>query len=222
MAIGDDAAAAGFDLVAGTDDRRNGWQEINQTRDYVAQTKTWATTQLAGKSASTHTHDDRYYTEAEVNSLISGINLSGKADAYGATNAVRLAEGPTSASYGRTATGSSWFAVWMNSSLQFMRNTSSKRYKKSIKTMTGNLNKVVQLRPVTYEARDETVTGTHIGLIAEEVYEVFPEIVPLDEKGRPEAVNYEFLVAPLIGAIKEQQAQIEALEARITSLEEGR
>lgn len=37
MAIGDDALADGMDLVTGTADRRNGWQEINKTRDYIAQ-----------------------------------------------------------------------------------------------------------------------------------------------------------------------------------------
>ena len=37
MANGDAALAAGMDLVAGTDDRRNGWDEDNKTRDYIAQ-----------------------------------------------------------------------------------------------------------------------------------------------------------------------------------------
>lgn len=34
---GTDATAAGMDLVASTADRRNGWFEINKTRDYIAQ-----------------------------------------------------------------------------------------------------------------------------------------------------------------------------------------
>jgi len=37
MATGDDATAAGYDLVSGTDDRRDGWIEDNKTRDYLAQ-----------------------------------------------------------------------------------------------------------------------------------------------------------------------------------------
>lgn len=36
MANGDAAAAAGMDVVASTDDRRNGYDEINKTRDYIA------------------------------------------------------------------------------------------------------------------------------------------------------------------------------------------
>jgi hypothetical protein len=36
MAIGDAAAAQGLDIMDGTEDRRDGWQEINLTRDYLA------------------------------------------------------------------------------------------------------------------------------------------------------------------------------------------
>jgi len=36
MAIGDDAANDGLDLVEPSDDRRQGWEEINRTRDYIA------------------------------------------------------------------------------------------------------------------------------------------------------------------------------------------
>lgn len=37
MAIGDKAKAAGMDVVRGTDDRRDGWIEVNRTRDYIAE-----------------------------------------------------------------------------------------------------------------------------------------------------------------------------------------
>lgn len=37
MATGDDAIAAGMDVVPGTADRRQGYDEINKTRDYIAQ-----------------------------------------------------------------------------------------------------------------------------------------------------------------------------------------
>lgn len=37
MTNGDAALAAGMDILAGTDDRRNGWDEINKTRDYITE-----------------------------------------------------------------------------------------------------------------------------------------------------------------------------------------
>lgn len=54
MAIGDDALAAGMDLVSGTDDRRNGWEEDNKTRDYIAQrTATVTPVDKGGTGATT-------------------------------------------------------------------------------------------------------------------------------------------------------------------------
>ncbi len=37
MAIGDDAIAAGMDVLSGNEDRRLGYREVNKTRDYIAQ-----------------------------------------------------------------------------------------------------------------------------------------------------------------------------------------
>lgn len=48
MAVGDDASAAGFSLVANTDIVKQGATEINRTRDYIAQVKATVPT---GKSA---------------------------------------------------------------------------------------------------------------------------------------------------------------------------
>lgn len=236
MANGDAAAAAGYDLVAGTDDQRNGWDEINKSRDYTANVKTQTATDLAGKAPTSHTHTSAQIIDA------TALSDPGKLVKYGSSGTLSLpnptsashpatksyvdsavagagsnqANGPTDTAYSRSATGSGWYDVWMNSNNQFMRNTSSRRYKKNIKAIAGNvaLEKVLQLRAVTYEARDKTVEGTHIGLIAEEVFEVFPEVVPL-EGGKPEAVNYQFLVAPLIAAVQEQQRQIDALTKRL-------
>lgn len=44
---GNDALAAGFAVMDGGEDRRDGWRAINKTRDLVAQLKTWVTAQLA-------------------------------------------------------------------------------------------------------------------------------------------------------------------------------
>jgi len=58
-----------------------------------------------------------------------------------------------------------------------------------------------------------------LGLIAQEVEKVYPELVTTSNGSK--AVQYGNLIAPLIEAIKAQQAQITALEARIRSLEKG-
>lgn len=91
---------------------------------------------------------------------------------------------------------------------------SSRRWKTNIQTIDGALDKVSKLRGVTYEWKQD---GKHdIGLIAEEVGEVIPEVVAYEENGvDAKSVDYARLVALLIEAIKEQKQRIEALEARL-------
>lgn len=94
---------------------------------------------------------------------------------------------------------------------------SSRRWKTNIKTITGALDKVQRLRGVTYDWKAD---GRHdIGLIAEEVGEVIPEVVAYEANGRDAtSVDYARLVALLIEAVKEQQKQIAGLQAEIKSL----
>jgi hypothetical protein len=91
---------------------------------------------------------------------------------------------------------------------------SSRRWKANIRTIDGALEKVLRLRGVYY---DRNETGEHdLGLIAEEVGEVVPEVVRYEANGKDAAaVDYPRLVALLIEAIKEQQKKIEALEAEM-------
>jgi hypothetical protein len=88
--------------------------------------------------------------------------------------------------------------------------SSSLKLKENIETSEGNLEKVVNLRPVTYNKIGSQTT--ELGLIAEEVAEVYPEFVQYDESGEPIGVNYSRLTAALIGAVKELTQRIETLE----------
>jgi hypothetical protein len=84
---------------------------------------------------------------------------------------------------------------------------SSRRFKTDIQTLTGALEKVEQLRGVSYTLK---ATGKHeIGVIAEEVGEVVPEVVTYEANGKDaRAVDYTRLTALLIEATKQQQAEI--------------
>ena len=88
--------------------------------------------------------------------------------------------------------------------------TSSIKVKENVQTSEGNLEKVVNLRPVTYNKIGSQTT--ELGLIAEEVAEVYPEFVQYDENGEPIGVNYSRLTAALIGAVKQLTKRIETLE----------
>jgi len=84
--------------------------------------------------------------------------------------------------------------------------------KTNINTITHALDKVLALRGVMF---DRISTGNHeMGVIAQEVELVVPELVLTDENGI-KSVAYGNTVALLIEAVKEQQLQIEQLKKRL-------
>jgi hypothetical protein len=91
---------------------------------------------------------------------------------------------------------------------------SSRRWKTNIRTLTGALEKVEQLRGVSYDLK---ANGKHeIGVIAEEVGAVVPELVSWEKNGKDaQGVDYTRLTALLIEAMKEQQRQIDRQEAEL-------
>ena len=95
---------------------------------------------------------------------------------------------------------------------------SDRREKDNIETITGATEKVKQLRGVTHTWIDNRDDGlTHLGLIAQEVREVVPEVVTetATKEGETEptlGVEYQKLVPLLIETIKELEARIETLE----------
>jgi hypothetical protein len=91
---------------------------------------------------------------------------------------------------------------------------SSRRWKTNIKTLPDALAKVEQLRGVSYDLKD---SGKHeIGVIAEEVGRVVPEVVSYEKNGRDATgVDYSRLTALLIEATKEQQALIRKQQQQI-------
>ncbi|MFZ0686668.1 MAG: tail fiber domain-containing protein [Terriglobales bacterium] len=94
---------------------------------------------------------------------------------------------------------------------------SSRRWKTNIQTLHGALAKVEQLRGVSYDLQ---ANGKHeVGVIAEEVGAVVPELVTFEKNGKDaQSVDYSRLTALLIEATKEQQALIEQQQAQIEQL----
>lgn len=132
---------------------------------------------------------------------------------------------------------------------------SDQRVKENVQEITGALDAVMQLRPVTFEWTDEYILEGHsknanenittqvegeapviqipeqkttnVGFIAQEVEAIIPTVVHQDnirmstmaEGEFLKNISYEKLVPHLVAAMKEQQATIEALTARIEALE---
>ncbi|MGA2375991.1 MAG: tail fiber domain-containing protein [Candidatus Sulfotelmatobacter sp.] len=94
---------------------------------------------------------------------------------------------------------------------------SSRRWKTNIQTLPNALAKVEKLRGVSYDLK---ANGKHeVGVIAEEVGAVVPEVVSYEENGKDaRGVDYSRLTALLIEATKEQQALIREQQAQIARL----
>jgi hypothetical protein len=83
------------------------------------------------------------------------------------------------------------------------------------------------LRPISFDYKNEPVTLNdkklkNIGLIAQEVETIFPEVVSFSEVGKIKMINYDMLIPVLIKAIQEQQSTIENLQAEIKNLTSGK
>jgi hypothetical protein len=88
--------------------------------------------------------------------------------------------------------------------------SSSIRYKKDIVDIEHSSSKIELLRPVRYKKiKDES---EEIGLIAEDVAELFPEVVKYDNEGRPDGVNYSRLSVILLKAVQELTERVNKLE----------
>jgi len=105
---------------------------------------------------------------------------------------------------------------------------SDKRLKTNIVTLTNVLDKIEHLRGVEFEYIDQKkyATGPKIGVIAQELLEVFPQMVSTGSDGYLK-VDYSQLTGVLIQAVKEQrmeltaqQLEIEEIKSRMNKLQE--
>ena len=98
---------------------------------------------------------------------------------------------------------------------QSFNTTSDARLKQDIQPLNDALSSVLQLQGKTYRWKEDH-HKQDIGLIAQEVEQVFPELVDEDANGF-KAIAYSRLTAVLIEAIKEQQGQMISQQQQMTA-----
>jgi len=112
-----------------------------------------------------------------------------------------------------------WIGVWATDGTI---NTSDRREKKNIKDLKYGLKEVLQMQPVSYNWKNKNIPDTKLGLIAQDLLELIPEVVKSHTWEKDEGsdkmtkneldrlgVYYSDLIPVLINAIKEQQTIIE-------------
>ena len=99
---------------------------------------------------------------------------------------------------------------------------SDARLKTNVTLLTNALQRVLALRPSNFEWGTDQIPGLsqtpQIGLIAQEVEQIYPELVSIGPRGY-KTLDYARLTPVLVAAVQEQQAQIMALETRLLALE---
>jgi hypothetical protein len=94
---------------------------------------------------------------------------------------------------------------------------SSIRYKENIVPYARGVEALRQIAPKTFTYKGQSTQS--VGVIAEEMESIgLTEFVMYNGDNQPEAVNYDALVMLCVNAIKQQQAEIEALRADVLEL----
>lgn len=123
-----------------------------------------------------------------------------------------------------------WDGDWLAQSTPCV--SSSAKLKRDMKPLTGALDSVLKLKPITYRYKDGYYNGSlSVGFTAQDVYKIDPRLVTLATQnqtlkdgtkikiGEPLAIKYELLTAHLAGAIQDIYGQFQKLVARVSGLE---
>lgn len=138
----------------------------------------------------------------DLNPLVTGKNLvvTGSVDTTGNINVLEVVASSNIYSYGDVVASYS----------------SDKRLKDNLTFITNPINKIKSIGGYEFDwnNKQDTYTGHDIGVVAQEIEEILPELVNTRKNGY-KAVKYEKLVALLIEGVKEQQKQIDELKSKL-------
>jgi hypothetical protein len=177
-----------------------------------------------GLYAQTNSYNARAVFGYNSSSTAGGVGVWGEADATS----------PSVGVYGMNSNSGGW-AGYFNGNLGVtgipranqttFSSLSDVRLKKNVKPLAGALEKLLQLRGVTYEwkepAEHGNLQGTQVGFVAQEVEKVFPSWVSTDPSGF-KAITTRGLEAMTVESLRSLQAQNDELRARVKALESGR
>src|SRR5205814_6417834 len=100
--------------------------------------------------------------------------------------------------------------------------TSSKRFKEDIKPMGKSSEALLALQPVTFRYKKEIdPAGTpQLGLVAEDVEKVNPDLIVRDRGGKPYSVRYDQVNAMLLNEFLKEHCKVQKLETRLAEQQE--
>jgi polyhydroxyalkanoate synthesis regulator phasin len=87
--------------------------------------------------------------------------------------------------------------------------------------MNNRSEALMQLRPVTFIYKNDPSNTRQYGLVAEQVREIYPELVTYDDQGKLQSVRYEQLIPMLLNEVQKQaretRQQLEAKDRQLAA-----
>jgi hypothetical protein len=111
--------------------------------------------------------------------------------------------------------------VLVDSAGQLGTASSSRRFKKEIKSMDSASEAILALKPVTFQYKSDKKNAPQYGLIAEEVAKVNPELVVRDKNGEIYTVRYEAVNAMLLNEFLKEHSTVQELKKEVAALTAG-
>jgi hypothetical protein len=214
LAIGGLTTASGISSLAlGSNTTASGHQSISAGNSSIA-SASYSTAFGYGSVASDFTST----VIGQYNNSLSSITTNGSATSYNADNTAFVVGNGTDDSNRSDA-----FKVMFNGDATVSNDltiigdvviSSDARLKSNIVSLGSTLSKLLLIDGKSYQMKGKQ----KIGVLAQEIKKVFPELVTEDEN-EILAVNYQGLVPVLINALKEQENKVQEQEERIKRLE---
>jgi Chaperone of endosialidase len=218
--------------ISGTDNTATGYYAL-----YHNTAGNFNTASGQGALASNATGGSNIAIGYQAAVAVSGDNSDnihiGSQGAFGDSGTIRIGTPGTQASFyvaGVSGVNVSGAAVVINSSGQLGVVSSSRRFKEDIQNMGEASRGLLRLRPVTFRYRRPFADGSkpvEYGLIAEEVAEVYPDLVVHAADGQIDTVKYQVLDSMLLNELQNEHRQIEQqaetirlLATRLAALEQ--
>src|SRR5882724_4737803 len=119
---------------------------------------------------------------------------------------------------GVTTANADAIPVLIDSAGQLGTISSSRRFKREIKSMDQVSEAILALKPVTFYYKSDTTDTRQFGLIAEEVAELRPDLVVRDKNGEIYTVRYDAVNAMLLNEFLKEHRKVEKQQATISEL----
>jgi hypothetical protein len=242
MANGDAALAAGMDVVPATADRRQGYDEINKTRDYIAERTNAVTPIEKGGTGSTSASAARAALGISTTTVLrpggtsaeSGINAAFERGTQG-VNAAEAAQWDASyarsgvdtifpgqlspAVYSRQVGGVSVY-ITSGGLLGYLPSSADTKRNIEAADLDPATLRAVLVRTFQYRPELDLGDNYHLGLIAEELEPLgLGWLIARAEDGKPMTVRYELVGLLALQLAQHAEDRLDALEARLSALE---